>query len=323
MLWATVLMVNAGITLWLLLSSSLGTFVLERTAATWGLTALSIFLSITWFVASMRKDGITVEWGRYHQPRPAPSRSPDPTVLPVLGAVLLGFCLAQVALLVTTVYLHRSLAHRSVRFAPGVQAVFRVLTWMLVGIRPRQWVAVHRKHHTFTDTPRDPHSPLVLGFTRVLFANALLYRKEARDPATTARYARDLPEDRWDRVLFNHAVLGLGLGVGLLVLLFGWQLRSSPRVSMRPTTCSVAARDQRGRTPMGSPTIRQHGDQQSVARLVGRRRGTPQQSPRRGHLESAQPRCGRGRPRRGGASGCWCGCTGRPSAPPPAIPRWG
>jgi hypothetical protein len=72
LLWATVLIVNAGITLWLLLSSSLRTFVLERTAATWGLTALAIFLSIAWFVASMRKDGITVEWGRYGQPMPVP-----------------------------------------------------------------------------------------------------------------------------------------------------------------------------------------------------------------------------------------------------------
>jgi stearoyl-CoA desaturase (delta-9 desaturase) len=147
-----------------------------------------------------------------------------PPVLPILGAVLLGFFIAQVALLVTTLYLHRSLAHRSVRLAPGVQGACRVLIWMLVGIRPRQWVAVHRKHHAFTDTPRDPHSPLVLGFTRVLLANAFLYRKEARNPATTARYARDLPEDRWDRVLFNHALLGLGLGFGLLVLLIGWQL---------------------------------------------------------------------------------------------------
>ncbi len=145
-------------------------------------------------------------------------------MLPVLGAVLLGLFIAQVALLVTTVYLHRSLAHRSVRLAPGVQGACRVLIWMLVGIRPRQWVAVHRKHHAFTDTPRDPHSPIVLGFARVLLANAYLYRKEARNPATTAKYARDLPEDRWDRVLFNHAVIGLGLGFGLLVLLIGWQL---------------------------------------------------------------------------------------------------
>ena len=145
-------------------------------------------------------------------------------MLPILGAVLLGLITAQVALLVTTVYLHRSLSHRSVRLAPGVQGACRVLIWMLVGIRPRQWVAVHRKHHAFTDTERDPHSPLVLGFARVLLANAFLYRKEARNPLTTAKYARDLPEDRWDRVLFNHAVIGLGLGVGLLVLLIGWQL---------------------------------------------------------------------------------------------------
>ena len=145
-------------------------------------------------------------------------------MLPILGAVLLGLITAQVALLVTTVYLHRSLSHRSVRLAPGVQGACRVLIWVLVGIRPRQWVAVHRKHHTFTDTERDPHSPLVLGFARVLLANAFLYRKEARNPLTTAKYARDLPEDRWDRVLFNHAVIGLGLGIGLLVLLLGWQL---------------------------------------------------------------------------------------------------
>ena len=62
-LWAAVLMLNAGIVLWLLVSSSLRAFVLERTAITWGLTAVAIFLSITRFVAAMRRDGITVEWG--------------------------------------------------------------------------------------------------------------------------------------------------------------------------------------------------------------------------------------------------------------------
>ena len=73
LLWATVLIFNAGITLWLLLSSSLRTFMLERTAATWGLTALAIFLSITWFVASMRRSGITVSGPGYRKPRPVPA----------------------------------------------------------------------------------------------------------------------------------------------------------------------------------------------------------------------------------------------------------
>jgi stearoyl-CoA desaturase (Delta-9 desaturase) len=145
-------------------------------------------------------------------------------VLPLVDAVVAGLVLAQIGLMVTTVYLHRSLSHRALRLSPGVVAVCRVLTWMLTGMQPRQWVAVHRKHHAFTDTPRDPHSPIVLGFARVQFANALLYRRVARDPATVARYARDLPPDRWDRVLFDRAALGLGLGVAMLVLLVGWEL---------------------------------------------------------------------------------------------------
>jgi hypothetical protein len=67
LLWATILMVNAGIVLWLLLSSSLRAFVLERTAVTWSLTGLAIFFSITRFMAALRQDGVTVKWGRYRK----------------------------------------------------------------------------------------------------------------------------------------------------------------------------------------------------------------------------------------------------------------
>jgi stearoyl-CoA desaturase (Delta-9 desaturase) len=145
-------------------------------------------------------------------------------MLRVIGAVLTGLLIAQVALLVSTVYLHRCLSHRALQLSPGVRAACRVLIWVSTGMKPRQWVAVHRKHHAFADTVRDPHSPIVLGFRRVQFANALLYRKVARDRTAVNRYARDLPADRWDRLLFDHALVGLGLGVGFLVLLFGWQL---------------------------------------------------------------------------------------------------
>ena len=69
LLWATVLMLNAGIVFWLLLSSSLRAFVLERTAVTWSLTIAAIFLSVTRFVAAMRRDGVTVEWGRSRKPQ--------------------------------------------------------------------------------------------------------------------------------------------------------------------------------------------------------------------------------------------------------------
>ena len=57
-------MLNAGIVFWLLLSTSLRSFVIERSVVTYGLTAVAIFFSITRFVAMMRRDNIKVEWAR-------------------------------------------------------------------------------------------------------------------------------------------------------------------------------------------------------------------------------------------------------------------
>lgn len=63
LLWAGVLIVNTGIVLWLLLSSSLSSFVLERTGVAWSLTAAAVAASILGFTATMRRDGVRVQWG--------------------------------------------------------------------------------------------------------------------------------------------------------------------------------------------------------------------------------------------------------------------
>jgi stearoyl-CoA desaturase (delta-9 desaturase) len=140
------------------------------------------------------------------------------TLLVAIGA---GFAVTLIANVATTVFLHRSLSHRALTLSGPVRFVFRALTWITTGIRPRQWVAVHRKHHAFTDVEGDPHSPVLLGWVRVQLKNVALYRREATNPATVTRYAKDLPADRWDRILFDRALLGLGLGIALLVLAFG------------------------------------------------------------------------------------------------------
>jgi stearoyl-CoA desaturase (Delta-9 desaturase) len=138
-----------------------------------------------------------------------------------LLAIVVGFATAQVATLLTTIYLHRALSHRALTLSPGVSSVLRVLIWISTGIRPRQWVAVHRKHHAFTDVEGDPHSPVLLGWKRVQLDNVGLYRAVATDPEQVARYARDLPADRWDRLLFDRSWLGLTIGIVPLVLLLG------------------------------------------------------------------------------------------------------
>jgi hypothetical protein len=63
LLWAGVLIANTGFALWLLLTSSLDTFALARTAISWTLTAGAIACSIYGFTATMRRDGFKVRWG--------------------------------------------------------------------------------------------------------------------------------------------------------------------------------------------------------------------------------------------------------------------
>jgi stearoyl-CoA desaturase (Delta-9 desaturase) len=140
---------------------------------------------------------------------------------PVLLGTLIGLAVCQLGTLVTTVYLHRALSHRSLTVAPRLAWILRLVTWITTGIRPRQWVAVHRKHHAHTDVAGDPHSPILEGFAAVQFGNVGLYRKVAKDEAQVARYARDIAPDGWDRVLFDHALLGLSIGVALLWIIWG------------------------------------------------------------------------------------------------------
>ena len=147
--------------------------------------------------------------------------SPFTSFHPIVG-LLVGLLVTQFAILVTTIYLHRGLAHKGLTVHPALAVALRFTLWLTTGMRPREWAAVHRRHHAATDTALDPHSPAVVGFWRVQLANAALYRRVARDGITTEKYARDLPPDRLDRWFFDHAFLGLGIGITFLIVTLGW-----------------------------------------------------------------------------------------------------
>lgn len=141
-------------------------------------------------------------------------------VVVVIVALALGALVTQLAMLVTTVYLHRHLAHGGVELRPEVRAVSRVVLWVTTALKPRQWARVHRHHHAAEDTPSDPHSPLNFGAGRrgaryVLFHNGPLYTTATRDERLVTKY-RDLTADRWDRWFFDHGEIGLALGVAVL-----------------------------------------------------------------------------------------------------------
>ena len=141
--------------------------------------------------------------------------------MPLWTAPLVAIALTQIAALATSVYLHRTLAHRALAVHPIVDAIFRAVLWLTTGQDRRQWVAVHRKHHAFTDCAGDPHSPRLLGLWRVQLLNVYYYMREARNLETLRKFAPDLKPDVLDRVVFSHGLLGLGVGLVALCFIFG------------------------------------------------------------------------------------------------------
>lgn len=60
LLWAFAYATNATLTVWLLLTQSLGTFVLARVVLSWTLTITAIVVSALWFRRTMARNGIHV-----------------------------------------------------------------------------------------------------------------------------------------------------------------------------------------------------------------------------------------------------------------------
>ena len=135
----------------------------------------------------------------------------------LIAAVVAALVVTQCATAATTVYLHRALTHRAMTVRPEAALPFRFVIWITTGMKPREWVAVHRKHHAATDTIDDPHSPKIVGFWRVQLGNVGLYKKVAADEINTRKYARDIRTDRLDAMFFDHALFGLGVGIAILV----------------------------------------------------------------------------------------------------------
>lgn len=61
-----------------------------------------------------------------------------------------------------TVLFHRTLSHKN-NIHPIAENIFLLLSWLGVVSSAMAWAGVHRKHHRFSDTDKDPHSPIKLG----------------------------------------------------------------------------------------------------------------------------------------------------------------
>jgi stearoyl-CoA desaturase (delta-9 desaturase) len=129
----------------------------------------------------------------------------------------------HITIVSVTLFLHRSQAHRSVEFHPVIAHFFRFWLWLTTGMVTKQWVAIHRKHHRFSDQPGDPHSPHVYGIRQVFFKGALLYNEASKDRVMVDTYGSGTPADWIEHNIYSaHSRLGIGILFLFNIAVFGW-----------------------------------------------------------------------------------------------------
>jgi stearoyl-CoA desaturase (Delta-9 desaturase) len=144
--------------------------------------------------------------------------------VPIWCYLLYTLILTHITVIGNTIFLHRHQAHRALDLHPIVSHFFRFWLWLTTSIATSEWVAVHRKHHTESDTAKDPHSPQVYGLKKVLFEGSELYEAEAKNQETIERYGKNTPNDWLEKYIYSSKKfkqVGVVLMLLLNIFLFG------------------------------------------------------------------------------------------------------
>lgn len=136
--------------------------------------------------------------------------------------VLFTLVTTHITIAAVTIFLHRSQAHRALDLGPVPSHFFRLWLWLTTGMVTKEWVAIHRKHHAKCETVDDPHSPVTKGIKTVLLQGSELYRSEAKNQETLAKYGHGTPDDWIERNLYSrYSWQGVGITLIVDLMLFG------------------------------------------------------------------------------------------------------
>jgi stearoyl-CoA desaturase (Delta-9 desaturase) len=100
----------------------------------------------------------------------------------------------QVSVFCQTFFLHRYGAHKQFTMSKGAERFFHLLTYVSQGssfLSPRGYAILHRMHHAYSDTEKDPHSPY-------FSTDALSMMLKTKHQYDNFAYDRVKPEPRFD-----------------------------------------------------------------------------------------------------------------------------
>jgi stearoyl-CoA desaturase (delta-9 desaturase) len=147
--------------------------------------------------------------------------------------IILTFFIAHwtLSVFVQTFFLHRYGAHRMFTMSKGWERFFYLLTFGVQGtsfLVPRGYAILHRQHHAYSDTERDPHSPNVIpSFWKMMNRTRRLYHAYAyHEEQPEARFEGGYPEwpalDRLSQSWIVRIAFGTAYTIFYLVFAPHW-----------------------------------------------------------------------------------------------------
>jgi len=94
-----------------------------------------------------------------------------------LISFLTFLCAYTLNILYVTVFYHRAFAHRAITLHPLLKTVVVHTGNWVTGLDPKAWVCMHRLHHEYSDTPKDPHSPVTNGIWKIFSLQLYSYKR--------------------------------------------------------------------------------------------------------------------------------------------------
>lgn len=138
-------------------------------------------------------------------------------------AFLYTLIVTHITIVCVTLFLHRGQAHKGIIFHPVLSHFMRFWLWVTTGMITKQWVAIHRKHHSLTDKEGDPHSPHVYGIWNILFRGVYYYYQSGKNAKMIANFGKGTPNDWLEKNVYTpYHSYGIFLMLLVNILLFGF-----------------------------------------------------------------------------------------------------
>jgi stearoyl-CoA desaturase (delta-9 desaturase) len=115
---------------------------------------------------------------------------------------------------------HRFHTHKGVIFNKYFDGAMQMWLWAVTSMGKSDWVSVHTYHHAFSDTEKDPHSPVHKGLWRVFFGGSFDYAS-AKSWPEVLKIRKTIKENKLERFMGAHPFVGPFILTALLITMFG------------------------------------------------------------------------------------------------------